>query len=55
MLYPQMLFEKSHKFEMPLYMAVYRIIYEGGSCVMIFKGLLERDSPNKEIRITDYK
>jgi len=46
---------KRHQIEMPLCRAVYGIIYEGVSCASAFQGLLERDLPDQEISIPDYK
>ena len=43
-----------HQIEMPLCRAVYRIIYEGISCMRALQGLLERDLPDQEICISDY-
>ena len=43
-----------HQIEMPLCRSVYGIIYEGVSCVRALRGLLERDTPDKEISIPDY-
>jgi len=43
-----------HQIELPLCRAVYGIIYEGVSCGKTLKELLERASPDLEIRIPDY-
>jgi len=43
-----------HQIEMPLCRAVYRIIFEGVSCVRALQGLLERNLPEQEISIPEY-